>query len=54
MARIVVTDGELMTKLTFNITTNELQDKRKENYNKNINRTRIGGGGGWFLVKGQG
>ncbi|MEZ4659519.1 MAG: hypothetical protein R2911_18320 [Caldilineaceae bacterium] len=44
MARIVVTDGEIMTKLTFNITTNELQERKKENYNRNLNRTQVGGG----------
>ncbi len=53
MARIVVTDGEIMTKLTFNITTSELQEKQKANYNKNINRTNIKGraGGGWWGLK---
>ena len=44
MARIVVTDGEIMTKLTFNITTNELQERKKENYNRNLNRTQVSGG----------
>jgi hypothetical protein len=53
MARIVITEGEIMTKLTFNITTNELQEKQKQNYNQNINRTQIGGGAGglWWKVK---
>ncbi len=53
MARIVITDGEIMTKLTFNITTTELQEKEKQNYNKNVNKTKIGGGGRglWWRVK---
>ena len=54
MARIVITDGEIMTKLTFNITTTELQEKKKQNYNKNTNRTEIGGNGKglWWSAKG--
>lgn len=53
MARIVITDGEIMTKLTFNITTTELQEKKKQNYNKNTNHTQIGGGARflWWGVK---
>jgi hypothetical protein len=44
MARIVVTDGEIMTRLTFNVTTNELQERKRENYNRNLNRTQVSGG----------
>jgi hypothetical protein len=44
MARIVITDGEIMTKLTFNVSTNELQERKKENYNRNLNRTQVSGG----------
>ncbi len=53
MARIVITDGEIMTKLTFNITTNDLQEKQQQNYNQNTNRTQIGGSAGalWWKVK---
>jgi hypothetical protein len=52
MARIVITDGEILTKLTFNITATTQQQKRKENYNQNINETGISGGigGGWWGV----
>lgn len=52
MARIVITDGEILTKLTFNITATTQQQKRKENYNQNINETAISGGigGGWWGV----
>ncbi|NES67176.1 MAG: hypothetical protein F6K24_18955 [Okeania sp. SIO2D1] len=53
MARIVITDGEIMTKLTFNITTTDLQEKKTQNYNKNVNKTQIGGSGRgfWWRVK---
>lgn len=44
MARIVITDGEILTKLTFNVSTNELQERKKENYNRNLNRTQVSGG----------
>jgi len=52
LARIVVTDGEIMTKLTFKVTATTQQQKRRENYNQNINQTSIGGraGFGWWGV----
>lgn len=47
LARIVITDGEILTKLTFKITATTQQQKRRENYNQNINQTNIGGRAGW-------
>ena len=53
MARIVVTDGEIMSKLTFNLSTTEIQQKQQSNYNENLNRTQVGAGGNgfWWKVK---
>jgi hypothetical protein len=51
MARIVIDDGEILTRLTFNITTTESQAKQKSNYNQNINQTTIGGSAGWAWWK---
>lgn len=48
MARIVVTEGEIMSKLTFSISTTEMQQKQKDNYNENLNRTQVGVGGNGF------
>jgi hypothetical protein len=51
MARIVVDEGEILTRLTFNITTTETQAKQKSNFNQNINQTTIGGSAGWAWWK---
>lgn len=48
MARIVVTEGEIMSKLTFSISTTTMQQKQKDNYNENLNRTQVGVGGNGF------
>jgi len=53
MARIVVTDGEISSKLTFHISTTTLQERQQEQYNQNLNRTQVGVGGNglWWKAK---
>ncbi|EDX76485.1 hypothetical protein MC7420_4741 [Coleofasciculus chthonoplastes PCC 7420] len=54
LSRIVVTDGEINTKLTFNVTSYDSQIKQRSNYNQNLNRVHVKGnaGGLWWKVEG--
>jgi hypothetical protein len=47
MARIVITDGSLRTKLTFNVTSTEVQATQKAKYNSQSFGAYIQGSAGW-------
>lgn len=47
MARIVITDGSIRTKLTFNVTSTEVQTTQKAKYNRKSFKTNIRGSAGW-------
>ena len=47
MARIVITDGSIRTKLTFNVTSTEEQKTQKDKYNRESFRGNIRGSAGW-------
>jgi hypothetical protein len=47
MARIVITDGSIRTKLTFNVTSTEEQKIQKDRYNRQSFRSNIRGSAGW-------
>lgn len=47
MARIVITDGSLRTKLTFNVTSTEVQATQKAKYNSQSFGANIRGSAGW-------
>ena len=47
MARIVITDGSIHTKLTFNVTSTEVQATQKAKYNSQSIGANIRGSAGW-------
>jgi hypothetical protein len=47
MARIVITDGSIRTKLTFNVTSTEVQATQKAKYNSQSFGANIQGSAGW-------
>jgi hypothetical protein len=47
MARIVITDGSIRTKLTFNVTSTEVQATQKAKYNSQSFGASIRGSAGW-------
>jgi hypothetical protein len=47
MARIVITDGSIRTKLTFNVNSTEVQATQKANYNRQSFGANIQGSAGW-------
>jgi hypothetical protein len=47
MARIVITDGSIRTKLTFNVNTTEVQATQKAKYNSQSFGASIQGSAGW-------
>ncbi len=47
MARIVITDGSIRTKLTFNVTSTEVQATQKAKYNSQSFGANIRGSAGW-------
>ena len=47
MARIVITDGSIHTKLTFNVTSTEVQATQKSKYNSQSIGANIRGSAGW-------
>lgn len=47
MARIVITDGSIHTKLTFNVTSTEEQKTQKDKYNSQSFGANIRGSAGW-------
>lgn len=47
MARIVITDGSIHTKLTFNVTSTEVQATQKAKYNSESFGASIQGSAGW-------
>jgi len=47
MARIVITDGSIHTKLTFNVTSTEEQKTQKDKYNSQSFGASIRGSAGW-------
>jgi hypothetical protein len=50
MARIVITNGEIFTKLTFNVTATDAQNTQKSNYQNQSVGAYIRGSGGWGPV----
>jgi hypothetical protein len=47
MARIVITDGSIRTKLTFNVTSTEEQKTQKDRYNRQSFGANLRGRAGW-------
>jgi len=47
MARIVITDGELTSKLTFNVTATAEQEAQRTQYNQSQYNSNVRGGWGW-------
>jgi hypothetical protein len=47
MARIVITDGSIRTRLTFNVTSTEVQASQKAKYNSQSFGASIQGSAGW-------
>ncbi len=43
MARIVVTDGEILSKLTFNVSTSDVQESRQSQYHRDSANAYIRG-----------